>query len=164
MCLGHTPSIPGSPEEPWGLQPPLPTKIAGPLPQPVLLSSEEQASSDLSAVFSRRERILSRVHERAGECWGALGGPRSSTLALSGSLQPGSSPPTLGCHFSGFCPDIADFAREALGCCRQRVVARALAVRTGMGARGRTRSRDGLYIQRRLSPSPLPSCSHLLES
>lgn len=58
-----------------GFQPPLPTRISGPLPQPVLLSSEEQASSDLSAVLSRRERILSRIHERAGECWGLLGGP-----------------------------------------------------------------------------------------
>lgn len=44
------PPAPGSSQEMWGLQPPLPTKISGPLPQPVpLLSVEEQAGSGLPA-------------------------------------------------------------------------------------------------------------------
>lgn len=109
------PSAPGSSQETWGLQPPLPTKISGPLPSLFLfcLWRSRPAQACLLAL-SHWDRILSRGHERAGECSGLVGGPRYSTLALCSSLQPGFSPPTLGCHFSEFCPDIAIFVREAL--------------------------------------------------
>lgn len=129
-ALTVVPPGPGSPEETWGLQPPLPTEISGPLPQPVL-SAEEQASSDLSAGSLLQGADPFYRTPEGWECWSLLGGPvlHPSPPRLSPARIP---PPTLGSRFSGSRPDITISPRDPLnGQARWKVDAGVLVMGVG---------------------------------
>lgn len=70
VCPGHSPCAPGSPEEPWGFKPPLPTRFSAPSPSPFGLRRSRPAQTCL--LLSPAGRQGADPFQGTGEGWGML--------------------------------------------------------------------------------------------